>query len=95
MEAIAWMPVIKGTRGTVLVAMGNTEEGILLLLEAMSQTESQNEQARSACHLAEAECRRGAHDEARNYLEEARKLDRNCPLLSRTETILREASASS
>jgi hypothetical protein len=42
--------------------------------------------------IAEAECRRGNLDVARAYLEEGRKLDPKCSLLSRAETILRETT---
>ncbi len=89
MAAVSWMPAIKGTRGTVLAALGRYDEGIPLLQESMSQAESPNHKAQNACLIAEAECRRGKLDVARRYLEEARRLDPKCSLLSRAERALR------
>lgn len=92
MTAMGWMPAIRGTRGTVLVAMGRFEEALPLLHDSMSQAEIPDHKAQNACMIAEAECRLGNLDVARTYLEEARKLAPKCTLLSRTETILRESS---
>ena len=92
LAAMGWVPAIRGTRGTVLVAMGKFEEGIPLLHEAMSQAVSLGHKAQNACLIAEAEWRRGNLSVARNYLEEARKLDPRCSLLPRAESILREAT---
>lgn len=91
MDAIGWMPAVKGTRGTVLAKMGRFEEALSLLHESMSQAANPNHKAQNACLMAEAECHRGNLDAARTYLEEARKLDPKCSLLSRAEAILREA----
>ncbi|MEO5712356.1 MAG: site-2 protease family protein [Luteolibacter sp.] len=92
MAAMSWMPAIRGTRGTVLVAMGRFEEGLPLLHESMSEATSPNHKAKNACTIAEAECRRGNLSAARMYLEEARKLEPSCSLLDRVESILnREA----
>jgi hypothetical protein len=92
MTAISWMPAVRGTRGTVLVAMGRFEEALPLLHDSMSQAEIPNHKAQNACMIAEAECRRGSLDAARTYLEEARKLEPKCSLLSRTETAISEAT---
>jgi membrane-associated protease RseP (regulator of RpoE activity) len=92
MTAMSWMPAIRGTRGTVLVAIGQFEEALPLLHDSMSQSEIANHKAQNACMIAEAECRRGNLDVARAYLEEGRKLDPKCSLLSRAETILRETT---
>lgn len=88
MSAMSWVPAIKGTRGTVLVAMGRFAEGLSLLRESMSQAELANHKAQNACLIAEAESRCGNRVAARNYLEEARKLDPRCPLLPRAEAIM-------
>jgi tetratricopeptide (TPR) repeat protein len=92
MTAMSWMPAVRGTRGTVLVAMGRLEEALPLLHDSMSQAEIPSHKAQNACFIAEAECRRGNFDVARTYLEEARKLEPKCSLLSRAERTLREAS---
>lgn len=88
MAAIGWMPAVKGTRGTVLCALGRFDEGIPLLQESMAQAEQTNHKAQNACFIAEAEARRGNLVVARTYLEEARKLDPKCPLLKRAEAAL-------
>jgi tetratricopeptide (TPR) repeat protein len=92
MTAVSWMPAVRGTRGTVLAAMGRFEEALTMLHEAMAQAESVNHKASNACMIAMAESRRGNFVVARNYLEEARKLEPRCSLLPRAETVLREAS---
>jgi hypothetical protein len=92
MTAMSWMPAVRGTRGTVLVAMGRIEEALPMLHDAMVQADSPPHKASNACMISIAEARRGNFDVARNYLEEARKLEPKCSLLSRAETVLREAS---
>ncbi len=91
LAAIGWMPAVTGTRGTVLAKMGMLEEALPLLNESMSRAVNPNHKAQNACHIAEVECRRGNFDLARTYLDEARKLDPKCSLLSRTENALRLA----
>jgi hypothetical protein len=95
MTAMSWLPAVRGTRGTVLVAMGRIDEGLPMLLDSMSQAQLPNHKAQNACIIAEAECRRGNLEIARNYLEEARKLEPKCSLLSRAEAILCKATTQS
>lgn len=92
MTTIGWMPAVRGTRGTVLAALGRFEEALPMLREAMVQAESVNHKASNACMIAMAEARRGNCVVARNYLEDARKLEPKCYLLPRAEAVLREAS---
>ncbi len=92
MTSMSWMSAVRGTRGTVLVAMGRIEEALPMLHDAMVQADSPPHKASNACMVSIAEARRGNFDVARNYLEEARKLEPKCSLLSRAETVLREAS---
>jgi hypothetical protein len=82
---------VKGTRGTVLVALGRFDAGIELLLDSMSRADLANHKAQNACLLAEAEARRGNLETAWHYLGEARKLDPKCVLLKRAEAILQDA----
>jgi tetratricopeptide (TPR) repeat protein len=91
MEAVGWIPAVKGTRGTVLVALGRFDAGIELLLDSMSRADLANHKAQNACLLAEAEARRGNLETAWHYLGEARKLDPKCVLLKRAEAILQDA----
>jgi len=92
MTAMSWMPAVRGTRGTVLVAMGRIEEALPMLHDAMMKAVSPSHKASNACIISIAEARRGNLELARNYLEEARKLQPKCSLLSRAETVLREAT---
>lgn len=95
MTAMSWMPAIRGTRGTVLAAMGRFEEALPMLHEAMQQADSLNHKATNACTISMAEARRGNFDIARNFLEEARKLEPKCHLLSRAESVLRQVDTKS
>lgn len=94
MAAMSWVPAIRGTRGTVLVAMGRLEEGLLLLRESMSQAAIPGHKAANACLIAEAESRMGNFSAARDYLDQARRLDPGCLLLHRAESILDREVAS-
>ena len=94
MAAMSWMPAIRGTRGTVLVAMGRLEEGLKLLRESMAQASIPGDKAQNACLIAEAESRLGNYSVARNYLDEARRLEPGCLLLERAESILRREEVS-
>ncbi len=94
MEAMGWSPAMRGTRGTVLVALGQFEEGLVLLRESMTQVTNPMYKAESACLIAEAECGLGNHAAARTYLDEARKLAPQCRLLDRAEAILERESLS-
>lgn len=93
MEGLGWLPAIEGTRGAVLAAMGRYEEGLPLLHESLSAATNIDHKAQNACFIAEAEARRGNLAKAKEYLEEARKLHPGCLLLSRAESVVREAQA--
>jgi len=83
MEKLPWMAAIKGTRGNVLVELGQIEQGIVLLQESMRDGESASSKAENACHIAVAEKKRGNMEECRRYLEMARSLDPDCLLLKK------------
>lgn len=83
--ALPWVSAVVGTRGTVLVVLGNYEEGIELLKKSMEDAESPRNKAENACHMAIALARTGNCEEAQKYLELARQLDAKCTLLARAE----------
>lgn len=85
LKHLPWVSFIIGTRGTVLVEMGQLDEGIELLKKSMSLHVEKQGKALNACHLAIAEHRRGNHDAARKYLASARLLDPKCYLIPRAE----------
>ncbi len=88
MAVLSWVPAVKGTRGTVLAALGRMDEGIRLLRDSMQQADGSHGKAQNACWLAIAEAKRGNLAQAKQYLEEARKLDPKCSLLDRAQKVL-------
>lgn len=93
LKNLPWFPAIIGTRGTVLVELGNLDEGIVLLKKAMSLHVDAQGKAVNACHLAVAEFRRGDLNAARKYLNSARTLDSKCFLLPTAEAQIANAVA--
>jgi tetratricopeptide (TPR) repeat protein len=86
-EAIAnlpWKAPIKGTRGSVLVQLGQIEEGMLLLQAAAKGAETIQSKAHNNCWMAMAEAKRGNLIEGKKYLATARRLDPDCYLIERT-----------
>ncbi len=73
----------KGTRGSVLIELGNYQEGLNLLHDALSKHIEPDMQAQNVCYIAIAEARLGNVAESRNYFTLARKLSPNCSLLDR------------
>lgn len=88
LKQLPWVAFIVGTRGTVLVEMGQLDEGIELLKKSMSLHVEKQGKAINACHLAIGEHRRGNHAAARKYLDSARLLDPKCYLIPRAEVQL-------
>ncbi|MBU6402301.1 MAG: tetratricopeptide repeat protein [Verrucomicrobia bacterium] len=78
-------PSILGTRGAVLVELGQLDKGIALLRQAMDKHTDAPGKAYSACHLAIAELRRGNAAAARQSFELARSLSPKCFLLDRVQ----------
>ena len=93
MSLIGWLPAVKGTRGTVLLEMGRTDEAIPLLRESMQHAENLNGKAQNACFISIAEARRGNLDASRKYLQEATKLMPDCFLLERANRELQSQAA--
>jgi len=85
-SAAPWVPSITGTRGTVLVEMGQIEAGVKLLKEAFEKASSSRSKAENACHLAIANARMGNRDQADKYLKLAQQLDSQCRLIERVQT---------
>jgi len=94
MKNFGWMAPVKGTRGCVLLELGQIEPAITLLLEAMKENDLASSKSLNACSLAIAEARRGKPTEGRKFIEEARRLNHACFLLARAEEAVREASQS-
>jgi tetratricopeptide (TPR) repeat protein len=72
---------VKGTRGSVLIELGRIDEGVALVREAFAGNADNGLKALNACFLALAAAKRGHHEESRDYLDLARRLDAECPLL--------------
>jgi len=85
LKHLQWVPAIMGTRGTVLVELGQLDEGIALLKKAMSLHTDKQGKALNACHLAIGELRREDPDAARKYLASAKTLDPKCFLVPHVE----------
>jgi tetratricopeptide (TPR) repeat protein len=84
-QNMKWEPLLAGTRGAVLVAIGKYDEGIELLKVAFAKSLDKSGRASDACFLARAEHRRGNPVEAKKYIEMARKLDPTCDLIKKVE----------
>jgi len=85
LKHLPWMPAVIGTRGTVLVELGQFEEGIELLKKAMDLHTDKQGKALNACHLALGEYRRGDANTADKYLSTAKTLDPECFLIPQVE----------
>jgi tetratricopeptide (TPR) repeat protein len=83
---LPWIPAILGTRGTVLIELGQLEEGIALLKKSMSLSADKQNKALNACHIAIGELRRGDPDAACRYLATAKALDSSCFLVPNVES---------
>jgi len=92
MSSLGWLAPVKGTRGCVLLELGDVENAIPLLRQAMDEADQVSGKAQNACFLAIAEARRGRPTEAKKFLEEARRLDPTCFLLSQAESALGDSS---
>jgi len=93
LESGPGMPCIRGTRGSVLVELGQYNEGVALLEDALRREPGKPGKAISACYLGIAAARRGQAAECRNYFALARKLDPHCLLLSGEKNPAGETSA--
>jgi len=84
-QNVPWEPAIQGTRGLVLVLLGKPDEGLPLLHSAFKKSLTRRNKAIDACYIALGELRRGNRAEAGKYLDAARTLDPECPVIARIE----------
>jgi tetratricopeptide (TPR) repeat protein len=87
-KSLAWHPSIKGTRASVLVALGKWDEGILLAREVMDSSPEPSKKATHACTIALGFNGKGNQPEALKHLEMAERLDPTCDLLPRVRSLL-------
>jgi len=78
-----WEPAVVGTRGAVLIWLGQYDEGLILLRQALVKTPDRRNRAANASILAWGEHLRGGYKESQKYLDLARKLDPKSPALAR------------
>lgn len=88
LKHLPWLPAVIGTRGTVLVEMGQPDEGIALLKKSMSMHPDKQGKALNACHIALGELQRGDANAAHQYLATAKALDPHCFLTRDVEARL-------
>ena len=90
LEEIPWLSYAKGTRGSVLIELGRIDEGVPLVEQAFRENDKPRDKALNACYLAVAMIRRGDTSEGCQYIEEAKRRDRTCPLIERATRELEE-----
>ena len=83
LEELPWQPYVRGTRGSVLIELGQIDEGVRHVVQALRDNYMGSSKALNACYLAIAEIRRGDFSKALDYIDEAKKRDPKCPLLER------------
>lgn len=84
-------PSVVGTRGLVLVEMGEVEAGRKLLKRSLELHRQRAARATVLASLALASAREGRHDDARQLFQRATSMDSGCELLARVQ---RELDAS-
>lgn len=90
-RSFPWIPAFKGTRGSILMELGELDEGIALLKQAMEEHEKPYGKAIAAAYLAIAEARRGNIECAEQYLDTALQFDATCFLIGRARDELPHA----
>jgi tetratricopeptide (TPR) repeat protein len=95
LATLGWHPAIKGTRGTVLLELGDFDKAIPLLLSAMNDQDDLTNKAQNACFVSIAEAKRGNLTDSKKYLDEARRLMPTCFLLERTTKEFQNATKAS
>lgn len=83
-----WNPVFLGTRGSVLIELGQAEKGLPLVRRAFAAQDDPRVKALHACYLALGECQRGNRAEGQRQRDLAEKLDARCFLLDRVDQAL-------
>ena len=88
LEALQSMPdspPFKGTRGSVLIELGNVEEGLPFVRAALAGNETPQFKALNLCYIALGESKLGNATEAIQARSEAHKLDPDCILLEKVD----------
>ncbi|MEY2409279.1 MAG: hypothetical protein QOF48_1949 [Verrucomicrobiota bacterium] len=83
LERQPWMAAFKGTRGMVLVELGDLDAGLKLLHEAFHEQDDKKNQALDACYIGIAHSRGGDAEQCRSFFALARRLDPGCCVLAR------------
>jgi len=78
----------RGTRGSVLVDLGRTDEGYAMLQDVIWKTESEFDKVYVHIFLALVQKQRGNTPAAREHAHEARKFGPDCPALQRVADLL-------
>lgn len=89
-----WNPSFQGTRGGVLIEMGEVEKGLPLVRQAFDANDDLRLKALNACYLALGEYQRGNLTEAQRLRDLAQKLDSQCILLAKVDQALTIGAAS-
>lgn len=89
-----WSPIFQGTRGSVLIELGEAEKGLPLVRRAFDANHDPHLKALNACYLALGECQRGNRLEGRRHRDLAQKLDPKCVLLDKVDQALAAAAYS-
>ena len=94
LQELGWVRALQGTRGAVLVARGQLDEGLPLLRSALVRPEQLHPMARATYEAAMALglSRLGHKADAKAHLDRARDAFASCPLLPRVERLLTEES---
>ena len=79
------VPAFAGTRGAVLVELGDAEKGLSLLTRAFHLSDTPQSRSHNALWIAIGEARRGRAQKAREYLDLAKSLDPTNDLVARAE----------
>ena len=93
-ELLALKPdewTVKGTRGSVLITMGEIDAGKTMLAEVIRNSPSVDDRAISAAFLGLAEWRLGNKSAALEWLGKSRDLDPDCGATLRVESIIHKA----
>lgn len=79
-QASPLMPSVMGTQGLALVLKGEIVDGLNLLSRALRLESRPRERASIACSMAYGERLRGYDGRSRRFLEQAQRLNPQCPL---------------
>jgi hypothetical protein len=80
-----------GTKGSLLIATNQIEEGLRCLEEVWAKSNSDCDRAISAAFIALGECKQGNVEKAESWLTTARKIDANFPCIDLIESVLQKA----